>query len=44
MGAIRAVAQLISYEVVMTLAILPVVILTRSFNFVEIMFLQSATC
>lgn len=44
MGAIRAVAQLISYEVVLTLAVLPVAAFTGSFNFLDIVQLQSDTC
>lgn len=39
-GSIRSAAQMISYEVGMSLAILPVVILTQSYNLVEIVYLQ----
>lgn len=44
MGALRAVAQLISYEVVMLLTILPVIVFTGSFNIIEIVALQSSSC
>lgn len=44
MGAIRAVAQLISYEVVMTLVILPAIVLVGSFNFLEIVHFQESAC
>lgn len=40
MGAVRAVAQLVSYEVVLTLFILPPVTLSGSFNLIEIVYAQ----
>jgi NADH-quinone oxidoreductase subunit H len=36
LGALRACAQLISYEVALTLAILPIVMMTQSLSFAEI--------
>src|SRR5690606_39275461 len=36
LGALRACAQLISYEVAMTLAILPIVMMTRSLSMADI--------
>jgi NADH-quinone oxidoreductase subunit H len=44
MGAIRAVAQLISYEVVLTIVLLPVIVYVGSFNFLEIVYFQSMSC
>lgn len=44
MGALRAVAQLISYEVVMLLTALPVIVFTGSFNIIEIVAAQAEAC
>jgi len=43
LGALRSAAQMISYEVSIGLTILPVVILSSSFNFVEIVHFQTNT-
>jgi len=43
LGSLRSAAQMISYEVSIGLTVLPVIILSSSFNFVEIVFLQSST-
>lgn len=40
LGALRASAQMISYEVVFALCLLPVVLITRSFNLREIVMFQ----
>lgn len=44
LGAVRAVAQMISYEVIIGLSILPVIFFSDSFNFYEIVERQRATC
>jgi NADH-quinone oxidoreductase subunit H len=43
LGSLRSAAQMISYEVSIGLTILPVVILTQSFNLLEIVLLQKKT-
>lgn len=43
LGALRSAAQMISYEVSIGLVILPVVLLSGSLNFSEIIFIQSKT-
>lgn len=40
MGALRAIAQLISYEVIFLLAMFPIVLFVGSFNFYEFNFIQ----
>jgi len=40
LGGLRAAAQMISYEVAMSLVILPVILLAGSLNFVEIVLTQ----
>lgn len=44
LGALRSASQMISYEVSIGLTILPVLILTGSFNLTEIILIQSKTC
>ncbi len=44
MGALRAIAQLISYEVVFLLTIAPIAILTGSFSFFSIVNAQAEAC
>jgi NADH-quinone oxidoreductase subunit H len=44
LGALRSAAQMISYEVSISLTILPVILLTGSFNFFDIMHIQTLTC
>jgi NADH-quinone oxidoreductase subunit H len=44
LGALRSAAQMISYEVSISLTILPVILLTGSFNFFDIMYIQQQTC
>jgi NADH:ubiquinone oxidoreductase subunit H len=36
MGALRSIAQIISYEIIFSLLFIPIVALTGSFNFIEI--------
>jgi NADH:ubiquinone oxidoreductase subunit H len=40
MGALRAIAQLISYEVIFLLCMFPGVIFVGSFNFMEFNYIQ----
>lgn len=44
LGALRSSAQMISYEVSISLTILPVILMTGTFNFFDIMFIQQKTC
>lgn len=44
MGALRAIAQLISYEVIFLLAMLPGVSFVGSFSFLEFNFVQEHSC
>jgi len=43
LGSLRACAQMISYEVSISLCVLPVVLLSNSLNFIEIIYLQKNT-
>jgi NADH-quinone oxidoreductase subunit H len=44
LGALRAVAQMISYEISMGLVLLPVVLLSGSLNFMDIINFQINNC
>lgn len=43
LGALRSAAQMISYEVAISLVLLPVILMTGSLNFTEIVHVQSLT-
>lgn len=43
LGGLRATAQMISYEIVISLCILPVIFITGSLNLTDIMFFQTQT-
>jgi len=43
LGALRSSAQMISYEVSLGITILPVILLTGSFNLTDIIFIQEYT-
>lgn len=43
LGALRAVAQMISYEISLSLCILPVILLSGSLNFIDIVYSQKNT-
>ena len=43
LGSLRVVAQFISYEISFGLLLLPVILLSQSFNFIEIVRVQNAT-
>lgn len=42
-GTIRTIAQIISYELILSLSILPVILLTNSLNFTFIVYFQEQT-
>lgn len=44
LGALRSAAQMISYEVSISLTILPVILIAGSFNFFDIIYIQNKTC
>lgn len=44
MGALRAIAQLVSYEVVLTLTLFPVILYSGSFSFLSIVQVQAESC
>lgn len=43
LGSIRTIAQFISYELVLTVSILPIVLVTQSLNFIEIVLYQASS-
>jgi len=43
LGAIRTIAQFISYELVLTISIFPIILVTHSLNFIEIVMYQAAS-
>jgi NADH-quinone oxidoreductase subunit H len=43
LGSVRLIAQMISYEIVLSLALLPVIILSGSLNFFYIVYMQEKT-
>ena len=42
MGALRSIAQIISYEIIFSIVFMPVIAITSSFNFIEIVKFQEA--
>jgi NADH:ubiquinone oxidoreductase subunit H len=43
LGAIRLISQMLSYEIILSLALFPVIILTGSLNFMDIVYIQEKT-
>jgi NADH:ubiquinone oxidoreductase subunit H len=43
LGSLRAVAQMISYEIVLSVSIMPVILLSGSANFYDIVYMQKQT-
>lgn len=43
LGALRSAAQMISYEVAISLVILPIIMMSASLNFTEIVMVQQST-
>jgi NADH-quinone oxidoreductase subunit H len=43
LGSIRTIAQFISYELVLTISIFPIILVTHSLNFVEIVMYQASS-